>query len=64
VMQSGNGSSCMINDRILGQGDVVEGFTIGQISADCVELIWLDRGGAGTAESETEPIRIILKLSQ
>ena len=65
VMQSGQGnSSCMINDQILRQGDTIEGFTITRIGADSVELTWQNDRVSGTAMSETEDVKIMLKLSQ
>ncbi len=62
VMRSEQGNCCMINDRILRQGDVIEGFTIASIRGDAVELVCeptlqLDAGKA-------EVLRIQLKLSQ
>ncbi len=61
VMESAAGDSCMINDQVLRQGDRIEEFTVGKISRNCVELVWAPPGGAG---SETEPLTIVLKLSQ
>ena len=64
VMQSGQANSCMINDQILRQDDTIEGFTITRIGADFVELNWQDDRVSGTATSETEDLKILLKLSQ
>jgi hypothetical protein len=63
VMRSDQGNCCMIDDRILQQGDVIEGFTITRISGDSVELACRSDGRAGGAE-EADILRIELKLSQ
>jgi hypothetical protein len=62
VMRSDKGNSCMINDRILQQGDTIEGFTISRIGGDSVELAYQPNGGSGGAEADD--MKILLKLSQ
>jgi len=64
VMQSANGNACMINDRILREGDTIEGFVVKRIGADFVDLTWQDDSSSGAAGSETEDLTIHLKLSQ
>jgi preprotein translocase subunit SecG len=61
VMQSNDGDSCMINDQILRPGDKIEEFTVGKIASNSVELVWAPAGASG---SQTEPLTILLKLSQ
>lgn len=61
VMRSEDGNACMINDRILARGDSIEGFTIGQIGGDFVELIYQSDSGQS---SGTEDLTIVLKLSE
>jgi len=61
-MRSDQGNCCMINDRILRQGDTIEGFTISQIGGDSVELAYQPSGWGGTAKAEA--LKILLKLSQ
>jgi preprotein translocase subunit SecG len=63
VMRSDRGNCCMINDRILQQGDVIEGFMITRIMGDSVELTAQSDGGAGPV-GEAEALKIELKLSQ
>lgn len=63
IMRSDQGDCCMINDHILRQGDVVEGFQIVRIGSSFVELTW-PNGGAGTSVSPTEETKITLKLSE
>jgi preprotein translocase subunit SecG len=65
VMQSGQASSCMINDKILRRGDTIEGFVITRIGSDCVELTWRGDGNpAGGESAETDEFNVVLKLSQ
>ena len=65
VMQSGQASSCMINDKLLQQGDTIEGFVITRIGGDFVELAWRGEGQAASGSStETEDSKIMLKLTQ
>jgi hypothetical protein len=65
VMQSGQSSSCMINDKLLRQGDTIEGFVITRIGRDSVELVWRGDGDpAGGQSAETEEFTVVLKLTQ
>lgn len=63
ITQPGQSNSrnyyCVINDQQLREGDKVEDFTVQRIGSNSVDLIW--SGGSG---SETEDIKITLKLSQ
>ncbi len=62
-----NGSQdfyCVINDLQLRQGDKVEDFTVRRISSSSVDLVWSGQNGAEGSGSETEDIKITLKLSQ
>jgi preprotein translocase subunit SecG len=62
VMRSDDGNACMINDRILRQGDSIEEFTITQIRGDSVLLTWnLDETVQAGA---TEDLTIMLKLAK
>ncbi len=63
VMRSEQGNCCMINDRILRQGDTIKGFTISAIRGDSVELSCQPKVPDGGTE-EAETLRILLKLSQ
>jgi hypothetical protein len=51
IMQSGQGKCCMIDDRILYEGDAVKGFIVSQIGNSAVKL-------------QSLGVEIILKLSQ
>jgi hypothetical protein len=62
VMRSEDGNACMINDRILRQGDTIEGFVVTEIGANSVLLSLQPKGAASAAE--TEDLTIMLKLAQ
>jgi len=62
VMRSDDGNACMINDRILRQGDTIDGLLITQIGSDSVLLALVPVGPNSTAE--TEDMTIMLKLAQ
>ena len=51
IMQSGQGKCCMIDDRILYEGDPIKGFIVSQIGNSAVKL-------------QSQGVEIILKLSQ
>lgn len=63
VMRSEQGNCCMINDRILQQGETIEGFTISAIRGDSVELTCLPKTPTGDTQ-EAEALTILLKLAQ
>jgi preprotein translocase subunit SecG len=65
VMESGQASSCMVNDKLLRQGDTIEGFVITRIGGDSVELAWKGDGNpAGGQTAETDEFTVVLKLTQ
>jgi preprotein translocase subunit SecG len=67
ITQPGQNNSqdyyCVINDQQLRAGDKVEDFIVRRIGSNSVELVW-SGGGSGSSGSETEEIKITLKLSQ
>jgi len=66
VMESGKSSSCMINDKLLRQGDTIEGFVVTRIGGDSVELAWQEGDGnpAGGQTAQTDEFTVVLKLTQ
>jgi len=64
VMRSENGHCCMINDQILRQGDRIEEFTVAQIGSNFVELVWRRGEAAAGSGSETQDLKVTLKLSE
>jgi hypothetical protein len=64
VMQSDGSSSCMINDAILQEGDFIGEFRVTTIGRDFVQLTWQSGSTPAGAATETEDLRLMLKLSQ
>ncbi len=60
----GKGTCCMINDQILQQGDVIEGFKIVEIGNNSVTLAWLSGETAEAGASQTDEMKTTLKLSE
>jgi len=62
IMKSDQGRCCMISDKILYEGDLIQGFKIAQIGDSSVKIEW-----NGEDDSESPPsksVEIILKLSE
>ncbi len=60
IMRSGGqGACCMINDQVLQQGDIIEGFKIAEIGNNSVLLVWLSGD-----TSQTDEMKTTLKLSE
>ena len=79
IMQSEQGNCCMIDDKILYEGDSIRGFRVRQISNNFVKLEWeqdpilqqphLENKSQNEAQSKSEGLekdktQIILKLSE
>jgi preprotein translocase subunit SecG len=64
VMQSDRGSSCMINDQLLREGDMIEGFVITRIGRDFELTWWTGNQPENDPPAETEDFKVLLKLSQ
>jgi len=58
------GTCCMINDQILRQGDVIEGFTIVEIAGNSVTLAWPSSETTDAGTPKTDEMKTILKLSE
>jgi hypothetical protein len=54
----------MINDQIVRQGDVIEGFTIVEIGNNTVTLAWPATETADAGTPKTDEMKTILKLSE
>jgi hypothetical protein len=63
IMRAEQGDCCMINDRILRQGESIEGFKIVRIGGNFVELAWPPSAGSEPAVPSTEEMKTVLKLS-
>ncbi len=64
IMRSEQGTSCMINDQIVQQGDDVDGFRVARIGTNFVELTWSANESAGSGTPQTQEMKITLKLSE
>ena len=67
IMQSdqpGEGRCCMINDKILYEGDSIMGFKVLQINNSFVKLAWQDENYKDSLPTQLEGLQIILKLSE
>jgi len=65
IMETEQGSCCMIDDKVLYEGDLINGFRVSRISDASVTLQWDGdgySGGFGRLSGENVPI--VLKLSQ
>jgi len=64
MRSSEQGTCCMINDQILRQGDVIEGFTLVEIANNTVTLAWPSGGTADAGAQKTDEMKTILKLTE
>ncbi len=66
IMQSQAGNCCMINDKILYEGDTIKGLKVCHIGDNFVKLKLPRKDGEGPLETplENEDAEIILKLSE
>jgi len=60
----GQGPCCMINDQVLQQGDIIEGFKIVEIGNNSVTVVWLSGETAEAGTSQTDEMKTTLKLSE
>ncbi|MHC5073419.1 MAG: hypothetical protein ACYTFM_06770 [Planctomycetota bacterium] len=63
IMRSSGRRCCMIDDRILHEGDSVRSFKISQIGDDFVKLVWSQGDKQPSSESKIEDMEIMLTLS-
>jgi preprotein translocase subunit SecG len=64
IMQSDRGKCCMIGDKILYEGDYVREFRVCQIGDNTVRLEWNPGKGNESSEAPSEPVVIMLNLSE
>jgi hypothetical protein len=64
MRSSEQGVCCMINDQIVRQGDVIEGFTIVEIGNNTVTLAWPATATVDAGTPKTDEMKTILKLSE
>ncbi|MFB0524658.1 MAG: hypothetical protein ACETVZ_03900 [Phycisphaerae bacterium] len=64
IMQSEQGNCCMIDDKILYEGDLINSFRIIQIGDNFVKLKWQNGKDYPPSETPSPGLEIILKLSE
>jgi len=63
IMQSDQGNCCMIGDKILYEGDYIRDFMVRQIGDNFVKLEWNPNRNNGSSATQSEPVEIMLNLS-
>ena len=64
IMQSDRGNCCMIDNKILYEGDSIKGFKVSQIGKNFVRLQWDIKDGSESLPTPSENVEIVLKLSE
>jgi preprotein translocase subunit SecG len=64
IMHSQQSNCCMIDNKILYEGDSIRGFKVSQIGENFVKLRWAPNNGSQTLSAPSENVEIILKLSE
>ena len=64
IMQSERGNCCMIDSKLLYEGDSIKGFKVSQIGKNFVKLQWALKEGSGSLPAPSESTEIVLKLSE
>jgi preprotein translocase subunit SecG len=63
IMQSDRGNCCMVGDKILYEGDYIRDFMVRQIGDNFVKLEWNPNRNNGSLGIQSEPVEIMLNLS-
>ena len=63
IMQSDRGNCCMIGDKILYEGDFIRDFMVRQIGDNFVKLEWNPDRSKDSSGTQSEPVEIMLNLS-
>jgi hypothetical protein len=64
IMQSEQGTCCMIDNKILYEGDLIRDFRVRQIGGNYVRLGWNPKGDDMQSQAQSDNVEIILKLSE
>lgn len=64
VMQSEQGTCCMIDNKILYEGDSIRDFKVRQIGDNFVRLGWNPKSDEEHLETQSDDVEIVLKLSE
>ena len=63
IIQSDRGNCCMVGDKILYEGDYIREFMVRQIGDNFVKLEWNPNRNDGSLSTQSEPVEIMLNLS-
>jgi len=63
IMQSDRGKCCMIGSKILYEGDFIKEFEVRQIGGNFVKLEWDPNRDSESTANHSEPVEIMLNLS-
>jgi len=64
IMRSNRGSCCMIDDKVLYEGDSIQNFTVNEIAESYVKLRWASPGQPTGSAEQSKALEIVLKLSE
>jgi hypothetical protein len=64
IMQSEQGNCCMIGSRILYEGDSIKDFHVRRIGNNFAKLEYIPKRDEGSLGNPSEPVEIILELSE
>jgi hypothetical protein len=64
IMNSQQGNCCMIDNKLLYEGDSIRGFKVAQIGGNFVRLQWVSQDSSGSQAAQPENMEIVLKLSE
>ena len=64
IISSDQGNCCMIDGKILYEGDQTGDFKISRISSDFVKLLWNPKDDTTSLGAASEKVEIVLKLSE
>lgn len=64
IMHSQQSNCCMIDNKILYEGDSIRGFKVSRIGENFVKLQWVPKNGSQTLAAQLENVEIVLKLSE
>jgi len=63
IMQSDRGKCCMVGNKILYEGDFIKDFEVRQIGNNFVKLEWDPNRNSESSATQSEPVEIMLNLS-
>jgi len=64
IMRSSGKSCCIINSKVLYEGDSIKSFRVNQIGDNFVKLQWISKDGEANSEADLEEYGILLKLTE